>query len=154
MRALGKLFLVGLAFAFAGTACSSPLVVVGTDATLPDADEGDVLDREDSFFVPAETSWDDRSAAPDVNPYEGYDVVDGGPLADGNWAPCNFERTGETHGCCNGEICKGFCEALDDGGARCSCFGVAGGCGVLSVQAFCCTLSRGCEGQPCGPGGK
>lgn len=148
---LAILKLAGLAVLV--SSCGAPSVV-GTDATVQDADDSDALQREDSFFIPAEAFPDDDEAAPDVNPYEGYDVIDGGPLADGNWTPCNFIRIGETHGCCNGELCQGFCEALDEGGARCSCFGIIGGCGTFGVQAYCCTRGRGCQGEPCGPGGK
>ncbi|CAN5663875.1 hypothetical protein BH09MYX1_BH09MYX1_57290 [soil metagenome] len=104
-----------------------------SDATLPDSpfpsDDGDA-GQGMSF-----DAW-----------FDGYNLIDGGTLPDGapcgpaNWFGYNRIRT-----CCNGEVCEGFCEGLPDGSARCSCFGLVGGCGPQSSEAWCCYLSRGCQ---------
>ncbi len=134
------------------SACGTP-ATVPVDATVADADESDAQFLEDTFFNPADANWD-RTAA-DVDPYSGYNVIDGGPSADGNWEPCkNLNPSKYAFGCCNGETCIGFCEGLPDGSARCSCYGIVGGCGTIQTKAYCCTGDRGCSGLPCGPSGQ
>ncbi|CAN5804481.1 hypothetical protein BH09MYX1_BH09MYX1_63840 [soil metagenome] len=133
-------------------ACGSP-AITPADATVPDAEESDAASLEDTFFNPRDANWD--SNQPDVDPYSGYNVIDGGPSADGSWEPCkNSYPNKYAFGCCNGETCVGFCEGLPDESARCSCFGIVGGCATLQAKAFCCTGDRGCTALACGPSGQ
>ena len=134
-------FLAAIALTHCGSGSSEP-TDASTDTTFDDHSNADSsADAADA------DPWaiGDSQVTPIDAYFDGYNLIDGGTLPDGALCgPANWFGTGLISTCCNGEVCKGFCEGLPDGSARCSCFGIVPGCASQGPKAACCTWSRGC----------
>lgn len=133
--------LVAVGLAHCGSGSNDPSDA-STDTSFEDQSNADVAtDASDAEL----SETDDVHVTPIDAYFEGYNLIDGGTLPDGAaCGPSNWFGTGLISTCCNGEVCKGFCEGLPDGSARCSCFGIVDGCASLGPNAACCTWIRGC----------
>lgn len=119
---------------------SLPLLSCGpSDALVPDASVDDGGAGADGVADVVDGSTDEGAIDADSG-FPIYNVVDGGGLLDGDSSVCHSGLQ-VTQSCCNGQLCRGFCEGLADGAIQCSCFGIVEGCDEGQV---CCRAFRGC----------